>query len=94
MTSKKERAVIYTREVTMPEGDPEPLLYILDKWVGFDEALGKDAGTLIVAFPEVLGDTLFEMVINLGKLAESGKSLQVTKDSPFFKRTGIIDIPN
>lgn len=38
-----------------------------------------------VAFPEVLGDHFTELVVNLGKIAESGKRLQIVGPSPFLR---------
>ena len=37
-----------------------------------------------VAYPEVLGDHFTELIVNLGKIAESGKRLQIMGSSPFL----------
>ena len=76
---EKKKAVVYARQVPEPEPDPERFIYLLDKWDGLEKALGADADVLVVAFPEVLGDTYTELVINLGRIAASGKSLGITK---------------
>ena len=78
---EKKKAVLYAREVPEPAPDPERFVYLLDKWDGLEKALGADADVLVVAFPEVLGDTYTELVINLGRIAASGKSLGITKAS-------------
>ena len=80
----KKKAAIYAREVANVEIDDEPTMYLLDKWKDFDEALRADAEVIAVAFPEVLGDHYGELIINLGKLAESGKTLMISKPSPFI----------
>ncbi len=84
--------VLYAREVASSEPDPEPVLYLNDKWEGLEEALESDAEVVAVAFPEVLGDHFTELVVNLGKIAESGKKLQIIKPSPFLKMQGIVDL--
>ena len=89
---EKKKAVLYAREVPEPEPDPERFIYLLDKWDGLEKALGADADVLVVSFPEVLGDTYTELVINLGRIAESGKSLGITKDSPWLLKGGEIDL--
>ena len=87
---EKKKAVLYAREV--PEPDPERFIYLLDKWDGLEKALGADADALVVAFPEVLGDTYTELVITLGRIAESGKSLGITKTSPWLLVDKEIDL--
>ncbi len=89
---EKKKAVLYAREVPEPEPDPERFVYLLDKWDGLEKALGADADVLVVAFPEVLGDTYTELVINLGRIAESGKSLGITKGSPWLLKGGEMDL--
>jgi len=89
---EKKKAVLYAREVPEPEADPERFIYLLDKWDGLEKALGADADVLVVAFPEVLGDTYTELVINLGRIAESGKSLGITKASPGLLMDKEIDL--
>ena len=89
---EKKKAVLYAREVPEPEPDPERFIYILDKWDGLEKALGADADVLVVSFPEVLGDTYTELVINLGRIAESGKSLGITKGSPWLLKGGEMDL--
>ena len=68
---------LYAREVAPTEPDPEPSLYLIDKWDGLEKALESDAEVVAVAFPEVLGDHFTELIVNLGKIAESGKRLQI-----------------
>ncbi len=89
---EKKKAVLYAREVPEPGPDPERFIYLLDKWDGLEKALGADADVLVVAFPEVLGDTYTELVINLGRIAESGKSLGITKGSPWLLKGGEIEL--
>ena len=89
---EKKKAVLYVREVPEPEPDPERFIYILDKWDGLEKALGTDADVLLVSFPEVLGDNYTELVINLGRIAESGKSLGITRSSPWLSRDQEIDL--
>ena len=80
---EKKAAVIFARDVANVTED-EPILYLRDKWAEFDEALQADADVIAVAFPEVLGDHYSELIINLGKLADSGKALIVSNSSPFM----------
>ena len=44
-----------------------------------------------MAFPEVLGDHFTELVINLGKIAESGKRLQIIGPSPFLRMQELVE---
>ena len=83
--------VLYARDVAPTEPDPEPSLYLPDKWEGLEEALESEAEVVAVAFPEVLGDHSTELVVTLGKIAESGKRLQIIKPSPFLKIQEIVD---
>ena len=76
---------LYAREVAPTEPDPEPSLYLPDKWDGLEKALASDVEIVAVAFPEVLGDHFTELVINLGKIAESGKRLQILGPSLFLR---------
>ncbi len=87
----EKRAVIYAREVANVTED-EPIMYLLDKWGDFDEALQADADVIAVAFPEVLGDHYAELIINLGKLADSGKALMISKPSPFLVIKDEVDL--
>jgi len=73
------------------EPDPERFIYLLDKWNGLENALRADADVLVVAFPEVLGDTYTELVINLGRIAASGKSLGITKPIRVDKELDNVD---
>ena len=45
-----------------------------------------------IAFPEVLGDQFTELIVNLGKIADSGKSLRIIKPSPFLKLDGVTEV--
>ncbi len=47
---------------------------------------------MAVALPEVLGDHFAELIVNLGKIAESGKSLQIMKPSPFLKMQQLVEL--
>ncbi len=44
-----------------------------------------------MAFPEVLGDHFTELIVNLGKIAESGKRLQIVGASPFLKMQKLVE---
>ncbi len=83
--------VLYAREVASTEPDPEPSLYLPDKWDGLEKALESDADVVAVAFPEVLGDYFTELVVNLGKIAESGKRLQILRLSPFLRMQTLVE---
>ncbi len=83
---------LYAREVAATEPDPEPSLYLPGKWEGLEEALESEADIVAVAFPEVLGDHFTELVVNLGRIAESGKRLQIIKPSPFLKMQQLVDL--
>ena len=54
MTEPK-KVVLVTREGSR-EPDPEPSLYLPDKWANLDQPLEADADVVAIAFPEVLGD--------------------------------------
>ena len=45
-----------------------------------------------VAYPEVLGDHFTELIVNLGKIAERGKRLQIVKSSPFLRMQELVDL--
>ena len=51
-----------------------------------------EADVIAVAFPEVLGDHYSELIINLGKLASSGKALMISKPSPFMVQQRKVDL--
>ena len=87
----EENVVMFARDVANATED-ESILYLPDKWGGFDEALKADADVIAVAFPEVLGDHYSELIINLGKLANSGKTLMISKPSPFLVITDEVDL--
>ena len=76
---------LYAREVAPTEPDPEPSLYLIDNWDELEKALESDVQVVAVAFPEVLGDHFTELIVNLGKIAESGKRLQIVAPSPFLR---------
>ena len=86
------QVTLYAREVFPSEPDPEPVLYLNDKWDGLEKALESDAEIVAVAFPEVLGDHFTELIVNLGKIAESGKTLQIMKPSPFLRMEELVDL--
>lgn len=79
------RVSLYAREIQRREPDPEPFVYRLDKWSSLEGALASEADAIAVAFPEVLGDTYTEMLVNLGKVAQSRKMLIVKDPSPYLR---------
>ena len=87
----EQKAVIFARDVAN-ETEDEPILYLLDKWKDFDVALQAEADVIAVAFPEVLGDHYSELIVNLGKLANSGKALMIAKPSPFIIQQFQVDL--
>jgi len=87
---KGTTVTLYAREPELKEPDPEPFMYMLDKWEKFDEALANEADAVAIAFPEVLGDTYSEFIINLGKLAEHDKALVVVGPSKFYEQTSTL----
>ena len=87
---KGTTVTLYAREPELKEPDPEPLMYMLDKWEKYEEALESGADVVAIAFPEVLGDTYSELIINLGKLAEHDKALVVVGPSKFYKSIGTL----
>ena len=78
------------REPDLKDPKPEPFMYMLGKWERYEEALASEADAIAVAFPEVIGDTYSELIINLGKLAEHDKALVVAGPSKFFKSVGTL----
>ena len=85
------RVALYAREVVPTEPDPEPSLYLQDKWDELEKALESNVEVVAVAFPEVLGDHFTELVVNLGKIAESGKRLQIIGPSPFLRMQELVE---
>src|SRR5262245_21464270 len=81
-----DRLVIFAREVPPPVKGR--LLYMVAKWEDLDAAIESNADVVGVAFPEVLGDDYYELVVNLGKIADSGKALIVNRGSPFVHAIG------
>lgn len=79
---------LYAREVQPKQPDPEPFLYQTRKWEHLEDALASKADAIAVAFPEVMGDTYTELIVNLGKLARSGKMLIIKGSSPFLRELG------
>jgi len=57
----------------------------------FDDALQAKTDVIAVVFPKVLGYHYSELIIYLGKLANSGKALMISKPSPFMVQQGQID---
>ena len=82
---------LYAREVAPTEPDLEPSLYLFAKCDGLERALESDAEVVAVAFPEVLGDHFTELVVNLGKIAESGKRLKIIGPSPFLRMQELVE---
>ena len=85
------RVALYAREVVPAEPDPEPSLYLQDKWDELEKALESAAEVVAVVFPEVLGDHFTELVVNLGKIAGSGKRLQIMDPSPFLRMQKLVE---
>lgn len=90
----KKKVVAFSRQVPKVEDlYPEQLNeYIITKWRRFQNALDFEADYLVVAFPEVLGDDYVELVINLGKISQSGKGLYIAKPSSFLRETGEVEV--
>ena len=84
----REGRTHYAREVVPPEPDPEPSLYLIDKGDGLEKALESDAEVVAMAFPEVFGDHFTELVINLGKIAESGQEATDNRPEPVSEDAG------
>ena len=82
---------LYAREVAPTEPDPEPSQYLQDKWDELEKALESDAEAVAMAFPEALGDHFTELVVNVGKIAESGKRLQIIGPSPFVRMQELVE---
>ncbi len=91
MEESATRVALYAREVAPTEPDPEPSLYLPDKWGGLEKALESEAEVVAVAFPEVLADHFTELVVNLGKIAESGKRLKIIGPSPFLRMQNLVE---
>ena len=85
------RVALYASEVAPTEPDPEPSLYLIDKWDRLEKALESDTEVVAVAFHEVLGDHFTELVVNLGRIAESGKRLQMMRPSPFLRMQNLVE---
>ena len=83
---------LVAREVAPTEPDPEPSLCLSDKWEGLEKALESDVEVVAVAFPEVLGVHFTGLIVNLGKIAESGKRLQIVGPSPFLRMQESVDL--
>ena len=83
---------LYAREVSPPDPDPESFLYRYEMWEKLHQAIENDeVDAVVVAFPEVLGDNYTELVLNLSRIARSGKLLAVTGHSPFLKQVGEVE---
>ncbi len=91
MEESAMKVALYAREVAPTEPDPEPSLYLIDTWDGLEKALESDAEVVAVAFPEVPGDHFSELVVDLGKIAESGKRLQIVGLSPFLRMQKVVE---
>ena len=51
--------------------------YDEEKFKEFKKMLETDAGVCVIHHPQVLGDDYEELVENLNRLADSGKSLEI-----------------
>lgn len=71
-------------------------LYEEDKWKQFDnvldEAVSQKADGIVVAYPDVLGDTHLELLLNLSKISTKKLILGIASPSPFLKQTGVIKL--
>ena len=47
------------------------------KFENFNKMLKTQAEVVVVASPEVLGDNYFELIENLNRIADSGKTLNI-----------------
>jgi len=85
----KKKAAVYVREI--PKGLPEVKdVYFEDKWRDLDEKLNHpDIEAIYVMFPDVLGDSHVELLVNLSKIARRGIALHMAKPSPFLKEMSI-----
>lgn len=83
-----KKAAIYVREI--PGGLPEIKdVYFEDKWRDFDERLSHpEIEAIFVMFPDVLGDSHIELLVNLSKIAKRGIALHMAKPSPWLKELG------
>ena len=83
--SNQKRVAIYTRQVP-PFRIGEVLdLYNEDKWTQFDRLIEQSKGkvdAMAVAFPEILGDSYLELMVNLSKLASAGLEVMIKDPSP------------
>lgn len=90
--SGRKRVAGYTRAI--PAGLPEfKDLYFEDKWREFDEKLSiAEIDGIVVAFPDVLGDTHIELLVNLSKIAKRDIALYIVEPSPFLKEFGSVEV--
>ena len=87
--AEQKRAAIYARELPLyPPG--EKFLYSEEKWHNLDillTTLKKDEiTTIFVPFPETLGDSYAELLVNLSKVAQAGLYLHIAEPAPTIKR--------
>ena len=84
----QKKAAIYVREI--PKGLPEVKdVYFEDKWRGLDERLREhEVEALYVMYPDVLGDSHVELLVNLSKIARRGIMLRIAEPSPLLKEFG------
>jgi len=83
---------LYSRELPTVDPDPEPFLYQISKWEAFEEALSSDADAIVVAFPETLGDSYTEIIVNLSKLASAEKALVIAGSSVSLEESETLDL--
>jgi hypothetical protein len=91
---KSKKVVLYSREFENKAGELQPdgkRVLALDtvKFASLlrllDEHRGGEAESVLVALPEVLGDTYEEVIMRLEVIAEAGMSLLIV---PMSNRTG------
>ena len=87
---RKGKVVIYARDI--PQGLPEIKdLYLAEKWSHLDEVISlPGVEAIYVAFPDVLGDSHVELLVNLSKIAALGLELHIGRPSPLVKQMGVI----
>lgn len=83
----QKKAAIFVREI--PSLTEIKDVYLEDKWRAFDEQLSHpEIEAIFVMFPDVLGDSHVELLVNLSKIAKKGLALYMAKSSPFLKEFG------
>ncbi len=87
----RDDVALYAPEVAPAEPDLSRRCTFQTGGTGYRRPLSLTRRVVAVAFPEVLGDHFTELVVNLGKIAESGKSLQIMGPSPFLRMQELVE---